>query len=67
VIWRSIAKDGAETPLALRVIRPAEFSISPGETYDFEFSADELGRLDLEVVGQDEWERRASAVLTIER
>jgi FtsP/CotA-like multicopper oxidase with cupredoxin domain len=67
VIWRSIAKDGAEMPLALRVIRPAEFNISPGETYDFEFSADELGRLDLEVVGQDEWERRASAVLTIER
>jgi FtsP/CotA-like multicopper oxidase with cupredoxin domain len=47
--WRAIAKDGADLPLAQREARPAEFVISVGETYDFEFRPDRAGDLTLEV------------------
>lgn len=34
--WTMVAKDGADTPPAQRVVRPARQLISVGETYDFE-------------------------------
>ncbi len=37
VQWRARAKDGADLPEALRVMRPATQLVSVGETYDFEF------------------------------
>src|SRR5262249_35846920 len=35
--WRAIAKDGATLPPAQALRHGAEFTIAPGETYDFEF------------------------------
>ncbi len=48
--WRPIAKDGADLPLAQRELCPAQFTISVGETYDFEFRPERAGALTLEVV-----------------
>jgi hypothetical protein len=36
--WRSVAKDGADVPPALRVLRPARLRFSAGETYDFQWT-----------------------------
>ena len=36
VSWSSLAKDGADLPAAQALTGPASFSISPGETYDFQ-------------------------------
>lgn len=36
VIWRAIAKDGADLPAALVKDAPADFRFGVGETYDFE-------------------------------
>jgi FtsP/CotA-like multicopper oxidase with cupredoxin domain len=49
VTWRAIAKDGADLPFAQREVRPAEFVISVGETYDFEFRPEHAGDLTLEI------------------
>jgi FtsP/CotA-like multicopper oxidase with cupredoxin domain len=48
--WRPIAKDGADLPLAQQELRPAQLTISVGETYDFEFRPERAGNLTLEVV-----------------
>jgi FtsP/CotA-like multicopper oxidase with cupredoxin domain len=48
ISWRAVAKDGAELPPALATSRTAEFSISPGETYDFEIAEARPGELRLE-------------------
>ena len=49
VQWRIIAKDGADLPPAAAEMRTAEFRISVGETYDFEFEASAPQELALEV------------------
>ncbi|MBZ5666601.1 MAG: multicopper oxidase domain-containing protein [Acidobacteriia bacterium] len=36
VVWRSVAKDGADLPAEQAVAGPASFLVAPGETYDFE-------------------------------
>lgn len=41
--WRARAKDGADLPLALQVMRPARALIDVGETYDFTFTPDQPG------------------------
>jgi FtsP/CotA-like multicopper oxidase with cupredoxin domain len=49
VHWRPIAKDGFDVPAALQTPRLACQLVSMGETYDFEFIPQRLGRLRLEV------------------
>jgi FtsP/CotA-like multicopper oxidase with cupredoxin domain len=48
VTWRALAKDGADLPAALATLRAAEVDLSPGETWDFAYAADERGTLRLE-------------------
>lgn len=36
--WRPVAKDGAALPAALAITGPARIRMSPGETYDVEFT-----------------------------
>jgi manganese oxidase len=48
--WQPIAKDGAELPAGQRELCPAQLTIGVGETYDFEFSPEQIGDLALEVV-----------------
>jgi FtsP/CotA-like multicopper oxidase with cupredoxin domain len=48
VNWRAIAKDGADLPAPAATSRPADFMLSPGETFDFEI-VPEPGELRLEV------------------
>jgi manganese oxidase len=49
VQWRIIAKDGADLPLAAATMQTAEFGITVGETYDFEYQASTPQDLTLEV------------------
>lgn len=49
VQWRSLAKDGADLPVAKRVVIPASRLISIGETYDYEVTPDKPGEMTLEV------------------
>jgi manganese oxidase len=49
VQWRVIAKDGADLPLAAATMQTAEFGITVGETYDFEYQASTPQDLALEV------------------
>ena len=48
--WRPVAKDGAELPAGQRELCPAQLTIGVGETYDFEFTPEQIGELALEVV-----------------
>jgi FtsP/CotA-like multicopper oxidase with cupredoxin domain len=48
VVWRALAKDGADLPAALATVRTAEVNLSPGETWDFAYAADDRGSLRLE-------------------
>jgi FtsP/CotA-like multicopper oxidase with cupredoxin domain len=50
VMWRAVAKDGADLPLAQAQTRPATLRIGVGETYDFEFTPARPGSLVLRVV-----------------
>jgi manganese oxidase len=50
VMWRALAKDGADLPASQAVMQPAELPISVGETYDVELRRDEPGTLELEVL-----------------
>jgi FtsP/CotA-like multicopper oxidase with cupredoxin domain len=50
LIWRPIAKDGADLPATQRELAPARLTIAVGETYDFEFRADATGDVMIEVV-----------------
>ena len=49
VQWRIIAKDGADLPPAAATMQTAEFGITVGETYDFEYEASTPQELALEV------------------
>jgi FtsP/CotA-like multicopper oxidase with cupredoxin domain len=49
VQWRIIAKDGADLPSAEATMQTAEFGITVGETYDFEYQASTPQDLALEV------------------
>jgi hypothetical protein len=49
VQWRIIAKDGADLPPATATMQTAEFGITVGETYDFEYEASTPQELALEV------------------
>jgi len=48
--WRPIAKDGADLPAGQQEVCPARVTIAVGETYDFEFSPERAGELELEVI-----------------
>jgi manganese oxidase len=50
VMWRPVAKDGADLPERHRTLTPARLTIAVGETYDFEVRPDATGDLSLEVV-----------------
>jgi FtsP/CotA-like multicopper oxidase with cupredoxin domain len=49
VTWRAIAKDGADLPASQATERPAQQTVSVGETYDFEFQPQSTTELCLEV------------------
>ena len=49
VQWRIIAKDGTDLPPSSSAMQTAEFRITVGETYDFEFEASAPQELALEV------------------
>jgi FtsP/CotA-like multicopper oxidase with cupredoxin domain len=48
VLWRAVAKDGADLPESQRKMVPADLRFDPGEIYDFEFTPARAGRLKLE-------------------
>lgn len=47
--WRAISRDGATLPPRLAKTSDAIVHITSGETYDFEFQADTLGEIPLQV------------------
>jgi hypothetical protein len=49
VPWRPLAKDGADLSAQARTLRPAQQTVSIGETYDVEFQPLQRGELRLEV------------------
>jgi len=49
VEWRTVAKDGVDLPAAAATMQKAEFLITVGETYDFEFEASAPQELALEI------------------
>jgi FtsP/CotA-like multicopper oxidase with cupredoxin domain len=49
VMWRAMAKDGADLPVSQATERPARQVVSVGETYDFEFQPQSKTELRLEV------------------
>jgi hypothetical protein len=63
VVWRALAKDGADLPSDAEGPRPAELMISPGETYDFEIQPEQPGEWRLEVELDQPQKQRASARL----
>lgn len=65
VVWRAIAKDGADLPESQRTLTDArEVRVSVGETYDFEFVPASAGRLRLEV-GIPGDKRRVVTMMTV--
>ena len=49
VVWRAIAKDGADLPISQATERPGRQTVSVGETYDFEFRPQATAELRLEI------------------
>ncbi len=49
VQWRIVAKDGADLPPVAALLQTAEFGITVGETYDFEYEASTPEELALEI------------------
>ena len=49
VVWRAVAKDGADLPASQSTVRPARQTVSVGETYDFEFQSPSAAELRLEI------------------
>jgi hypothetical protein len=45
VMWREVAKDGADLPASQAVTRPAALLFAPGEIYDFDFTPGAAGPL----------------------
>ena len=50
IMWRPLAKDGADLPEGQRSLTPAQLTIAVGETYDFELRPNQTGDVMLEVV-----------------
>ena len=48
VMWREVAKDGADLPASQVVARPAKLLFAPGEIYDFDFTPNAAGALSLQ-------------------
>jgi manganese oxidase len=46
VEWTPVAKDGADLASVQSVARVASFTIAPGETYDFTFTPEKLGKVE---------------------
>ena len=59
VLWRAVAKDGADLPPVQATSRPAVQQISVGETYDFEYRPTAPAHLRLEV-----WKLEADVLTT---
>jgi len=66
VTWRALAKDGADLPVALATLRAAEVDLSPGETWDFAYAADERATLRLEAAVPKSETPVASASIAVE-
>lgn len=64
VLWRAVAKDGADLPAHAATRRPADFMLAPGETYDFDVLP-EPGELRLDVLLDRSAGQRASARFTV--
>jgi len=47
VMWKSVAKDGADLPTEQVAAGPASFLIAPGETYDFELRPERVADMEL--------------------
>jgi FtsP/CotA-like multicopper oxidase with cupredoxin domain len=47
VSWTPVAKDGADLASIQSVATPASFTIAPGETYDFTFTPEKAGAIEL--------------------
>jgi FtsP/CotA-like multicopper oxidase with cupredoxin domain len=48
VVWTPVAKDGAELPMRYRKDCEAKLKFGAGETYDFAFRPEEMGKLELQ-------------------
>jgi manganese oxidase len=48
VVWTPVAKDGAELPMRYRKDCEAKLKFGAGETYDFAFRPEKLGKLELQ-------------------
>ena len=48
-VWKPLARDGADLPVALRIARPALLTRGPGETADFTYVPAKPGNMTLEV------------------
>ena len=56
LVWRAVAKDGADLPAGQAVVGPAAIEMGPGENADFEITPDATGDLALEIVSfEDKW------------
>jgi manganese oxidase len=45
IMWRAIAKDGADLPPSQATVRPASLGFGSGEIYDFEYTPQKSGEL----------------------
>jgi manganese oxidase len=45
IMWRAIAKDGADLPASQATMRPASLEFGSGEIYDFEYTPEKSGEL----------------------
>ena len=46
VVWKALARDGADLPPEQALSGPASFLIAPGETYDFQFRPEREGEME---------------------
>lgn len=53
--WRSIATDGAELPASQRLIRPAQRTVSAGQTFDVEVTIPPVGPADYALRFRTQW------------
>ncbi len=57
--WRILAKDGADLPATAAITKTADQFITVGETYDFEYQADQPQELALEIYNPIALKQRA--------
>jgi FtsP/CotA-like multicopper oxidase with cupredoxin domain len=50
--WHALAKDGADLPPSQATMKDAEQSLATGETYDFEYTPREPGKIQLELANR---------------